>query len=445
MITEGRALTGKNKRLLKRKKDAVSDGVKVAAPIFIKSASGSRLTDVDGKEYIDFAGGIGATNSGHGNKEIIAAIKKQADKFLHTGFSVAGYEKYIEVCEKLDKLVNTGTGNKSALFTTGAEAVENAVKIARKYTGREGIVSFEHSFHGRTLLALSLTSKIKPYKEGFGPFAPETYKLEYPYVYRRPAHCQTEEEYVDYLLEHIEMDFFRGVVDPENVAAVVMEMITGEGGFIVAPKRYVQGLARICKKHGILFIIDEIQTGFARTGKMFAFEHYSIKPDLVTMAKSLSNGMPLSAVTGKAGIMDSVQEGGLGGTFAGNPLSCAAALEAIDFIRKKKLAVRAQHIGKAVLQRFSEMGNDYECIGDVRGLGAMCAFEVVKDKHSKKPDEKMTKKIAREALQRKLVVLYAGILGNDIRTLMPLTIPDNDLQKGLDILEQSVRAAARGG
>lgn len=424
--------------------DAVSSGIKVP-PVFIKSARGGRLVDVDGRSYIDFAGGIGATNSGHGNKDIIDAVKKQADRFLHTNISVAGYEGYIAVCEKLNRLVDTGVRNKSALFTTGAEAIENAVKIARKYTGREAVVSFEHAFHGRTLLALSLTSKIKPYKEGFGPFAPETYKLEYPYVYRRPARCQTDDEYVDYLLEHIETDFFEGVVDPKNVAAVVMELVTGEGGFIVAPQRYVEGLARICRKHGILLIIDEIQTGFARTGKMFAFEHYGIKPDLVTMAKSLSNGMPLSAVTGKAGIMDSVQEGGLGGTFAGNPLSCAAALEAIRFIEKNKLAQRAERIGQTVRKRLWEMHELYDCVGDVRGLGAMCAFEMVKNQRAKTPDEITTKAIAHEALKRGLVVLHAGILGNDIRTLMPLTISDRDLRRGLEILRQSVKAVHHGG
>jgi 4-aminobutyrate aminotransferase/(S)-3-amino-2-methylpropionate transaminase len=424
--------------------DAVSDGIK-SPPIFVKNADGARLAGADGKEYIDFAGGIGATNSRHGNKEIITAIKKQADKFLHTNFSVAGYEGYIAVCEKLNRLINTGARNKSALFTTGAEAIENAVKIARKYTGREAVVSFEHAFHGRTLLALSLTSKIKPYKEGFGPFAPETYKLEYPYVYRRPARCQTDDEYVDYLLEHIENEFFCGVVDPENVAAVVMELVTGEGGFIVAPKHYVEGLAKICKKHGILLIIDEIQTGFARTGKMFAFEHYGIKPDLVTMAKSLSNGMPLSAVTGRAPIMDSVQEGGLGGTFAGNPVSCAAALEAIRFIEKNKLWLRAERIGQTVMKRFEEIRELYDCVGDVRGLGAMCAFEMVKNRKTKVPDEKTTKMIAAEALKRGLIVLHAGILGNDIRTLMPLTISDADLRRGLDILRQSVKAVHHGG
>ena len=434
----------KNKQLLKRTHDAVSHGVKVGAPIFIKSPRGSRLTDVEGRQYIDFAGGIGATNSGHGNTEIVEAVKLQADKFLHTSFSVAGYESYVAVCEKLNRLIDTGVKNKSALFCTGAEAVENAVKIARKYTGREAIVSFEHSFHGRTLLALSLTSKIRPYKEGFGPFAPETYKLEYPYVYRRPAR-QTEEEYVDYLLEHIENDFFQGVVDPENVAAVIMELVTGEGGFIIAPKRYVEGLAKICKKHGILFIADEIQTGFARTGKMFAFEHHDVKPDLVTTAKSLSNGMPLSAVTGKASIMDSVQEGGLGGTFAGNPVSCAAALEAIRFIEKNKLWLRAQRIGQITMKIFHEMQELYDCVGDVRGLGAMCAFEMVKNQRAKTPDEKTTKAIAVESLKRGLLVLHAGILGNDIRTLMPLTISDADLRRGLEILRQSVKAAHHGG
>ncbi len=412
-------------------------------PLFISRAKGARLIDVDGNSYIDFSGGIGATNSGHGNPEITAAIKEQAGRFLHTCFTVAGYEHYVALCERLNRLVKTGARNKSALFNSGAEAVENAVKIARRSTGRPAVVSFEYGFHGRTLLALSLTGRLKPYKEGFGPFAPETYKLEYPYVYRKPASCQTEAEYIDQLLSHIEGDFFKGIVAPENIAAVVMELVVGEGGFIVAPKRYVRSLARLCRQHGILLIIDEVQTGFARTGRMFAYEHYGIRPDLIVTAKSLSNGMPLSAVTGKKAIMDSVQPGGLGGTFSGNPVSCAAALAAIDFIRKKNLAHRAQRIGLRVMRHFRGLQQAVEQAGDARGLGAMCALELVKDKRTKQPDEGLARATVRYAYQNGLLLLNAGLLGNALRTLMPLTITSEDLDSGLALIGQSINEAIR--
>jgi len=407
-------------------------------PVFAKSAKGALIQDVDGNIFIDFYGGVGATNSGHGNPAIVNAVKKQAEKFIHTCFFETPYESYVEVCEKLNKITPGKFKKKSALFNSGAEAVENAVKIARKFTGRQAVVSFEEGFHGRTLLTLSLTGKVKPYKFGFGPFAPETYKLHYPYVYRMPPHV-SEEEYVDYLLEYIENDFFKGVAAPENIACVVMEMITGEGGFIVPPKKYVRELYKICKENGVLFIVDEVQSGFARTGKLFACEYFGIAPDIITTAKSLSNGMPLSAVTGKAEIMDCVQEGGLGGTFAGNPLSCEAAKAAIDFILKKKLWLRATYIGRIVEKRFNEFKNEFECVGDARGLGAMRAIEIVKNKKTKEADKELTRKIVTNAYENGLLVLSSGLLGNDIRTLMPLVISDAQLKEGLDVLEMAIR------
>ena len=291
-------------------------------------------------------------------------------------------------------------------------------------------------------MTLSLTGKVKPYKFGFGPFAPETYKLHYPYVYRKPPHID-DEEYIDYQLEYLENDFFKGVVAPENIACIVMEMITGEGGFIVPPKRYVKELRRICKGNGILFIADEVQSGFARTGKLFACEHFGIAPDIMTTAKSLSNGMPLSAVTGKTEIMDSVQEGGLGGTFSGNPISCEAAKQAIDFIMKNKLWLRADKIGNSVKKRFDELGDEFECIGDARGLGAMRAIEIVKNKKNKIPDKNLTQKIVKHAYENGLLVLSSGLLGNDIRTLMPLTILDRELNEGLDVLEKAIKVCSR--
>ncbi len=433
----------KSIELLKRKKAAVSDGI-LSPKIFISKANGALVTDVDGNVLIDFSGGIGATNSGHGNKEIIAVIKKQADKFLHTCFGITGYEPYLNLCERLNQITPGKFPKKTALFNSGAEAVENAVKIARKFTGRKAIVSFEHAFHGRTLLTLSLTSKVKPYKFGFGPFVGEAYKLDYPYVYRRPSNCETEDAYVNHLINHIKEEFFLGVVAPEDIAAFIIEPVTGEGGFIIPPKRYLQEIAKICKQHGILLIVDEVQSGFCRTGKMFAIEHFfdanysEIGPDLITMAKSLSNGMPLSAVTGRKEIMDSVQENGLGGTFAGNPVCCEAALAAINFMEKNKFAKRADKIGKIVFERFHQIQKHSKIVGNVRGLGAMCAIEIVKDRKTKEPDYDTTDKIIKKCYENGLMVLGAGILGNDIRTLMPLTITDAQLDEALNVISKVI-------
>ena len=433
----------KSKALLRQKEKEVSNGVDTAVPVFASKATGATVTDVDGNTFIDFSGGIGATNSGHGNKKIISAVQRQAAKFLHTCFSVVPYQHYVELCGKLNRITPGRFPKKTALFNSGAEAVENAIKIARKNTARPAIVSFEHGFHGRTLLTMGLTGKLKPYKFGFGPFAPEIYKLEYPYLYRRPDDCLTEEEYVNYLIEHIEEDFFTAVVAPENIAAVIMEPVTGEGGFIIPPRSYVQQLFKLCKRNGILFIADEVQTGFGRTGTLFASEQFGIEPDLITMAKSLSNGMPLSAVTGRKDLMDHVQIGGLGGTFSGNPVSCAAALEAVDFIVKNKLWKRAASIGKTVMRHFTSLQQNSNIVGDARGLGAMCAIEIVKHKKTKEPDKETTKKIVHECYKNGLIVLSSGILGNDIRTLMPLTIKNNELEEGLAVLEKAVLKYSR--
>jgi 4-aminobutyrate aminotransferase/(S)-3-amino-2-methylpropionate transaminase len=431
----------KSRALMKRKRESVSNGIPSDVPVFAARGNGALLEDVDGNVFIDFSGGYGATNSGHGNARIVSAVKKQAEKFFHTCFSAVPYENYVAVCERLNRITPGKFRKKSVLFNSGAEAVENAVKIARKYTGRPGVISFEEGFHGRTMLALSLTGKVKPYKFGFGPYVPECYKLHYPYVYRKPANTN-EDDYVDSLLEYVEHDFFKSVVAPENMACVVMELVAGEGGFIVSPKRYVRELRKICRENGILFIADEVQTGMGRTGKLFACEHYGIEPDLIIMAKSMSNGMPLSAVTGKKEIMDCVQEGGVGGTFSGHPVSCAAAVEAIDFIVKNNLAKKAQEIGRITLSRFREFQEDYEIVGDARGLGAMCAIEIVKDKKSKTPDREKALEIIHNAHRNGLVLLSAGLLGNDIRTLMPLTIPKNQLDEGLDVIEKAIKMSS---
>lgn len=417
---------------------AVSKGATYSLPIFVKEARGSVITDVDGNAFIDFTAGISAVNSGHCNEYVGEAIRKQLERFVHTSYTDIPYEPYIAVCKKLNALTPGTFPKKSALFNSGAEAVENAVKTARRSTGRTGIVSFKHGFHGRTLLTLGMTSKVRPYKQGFGPFLSETYKLDYPYVYRRP-NKMTEEDYVDFLLENIEHDFFHAVVDPETVACIVMEPITGEGGFLVPPKRYVTELVKICHEQGIMFIADEIQTGFGRTGKLFASEHFGIQPDIITMAKSLSNGMPLSAITGRKEIMDSVQEGGFGGTFSGNPLACQAALAAIDFIVTNRLPERAEHIGHIIGKRFQELQRTSKIVGDARGLGAMRALEIVADKTTKEADKKRTKMIQKYAYEHGLLVLTTGVYGNIIRTLAPLVISDAELKEGLDVLEDAVR------
>lgn len=428
----------KSKELMRRTQQTLPHGVGFSAPIFIQRAKGALLEDVDGNTFIDFSGGYGAMNMGHTNPNVVRAIQEQSKKLLHTCFTSTPYENHVKLCELLNKITPGKFRKKTALFNSGAEAVENAVKAARKYTRRQAVVSFEEGFHGRTLLTLSLTGRVKPYKFGFGPFAPETYKLHYPYLYRRPADME-ENDYVDYLLEYLENDFFKGVVAPENVACIAIELVAGEGGFIVAPKRYVKALAKICKQHGILLLVDEIQTGFARTGKLFACEHYGLKPDLITLSKSMTGGLPLSSVTGHARIMDSVQKGGFGGTFSGNPVACEAALANIRFIQKKKLWIRAQRLGKIIKQHFEELRKRYEIVGDARGLGAMRALEIVKNKKTKKADKARTKKITQIAYQNGLILLDAGLLGNVIRTHMPLVITDAQLKEGLGIVEKAIR------
>ncbi|MBI2079830.1 4-aminobutyrate--2-oxoglutarate transaminase [Candidatus Micrarchaeota archaeon] len=428
----------KSRKLMAERKKNVSNGIPASTPIFIKSGNGALIHDVDGNTFIDFSGGIGATNIGHSNSKVVGVVKNQAEKFFHSCFQVVGYEAYIQLAKKLNRITPGKFAKKTALFNSGAEAVENAVKIARKFTGRGAIISFEEGFHGRTLLALGLTGKVTPYKLGFGPFPSEIYKLHYPDLYRKP-HEMDEEQYTDFLLDDLENDFFKAVVDPKNVAALVMELVTGEGGFLIPPKRYVLELKKICKENGILFIADEVQTGFGRTGKIFASEHFGIEPDLICMAKSLSNGLPLSAVTGRKEIMDCVQEGGIGGTFVGNPLSCVSALETIKFIEKRKLWIRAREIGNIVMERFEKLKEDTNVVGDARGLGAMCSLEIVKDKVTREPDKEKTKKIVKKCYENGLVILSAGLFGNCIRTLMPLVIKDEELKGGLSVLEKIVK------
>ncbi len=415
-----------------RRAQAVPRGVGHSTPIYAESARGALVTDVDGNVLIDFAGGIGTLNVGHANPEVVRAAADQLERFTHTCFSVSPYEGYVALCEKLNAKT-PGRGPKKTLLTnSGAEALENAVKIARHATGREAIVVFEHAFHGRTLLAMTMTSKVRPYKFGFGPFAPEVYRLPFPYAYRG---------YVPGSAASMLEEFFLTQVAAEKVACVVIELVLGEGGFVVAPPEFVETLARACREHGILLVVDEVQTGFGRTGKTFACEHYGVEPDLVTLAKSLAGGLPLSAVTGRADVMDSAQVGGLGGTYAGNPVSCAAALAAIAYMEKHRLAERAAEIGRTVEARFRGFVERFPFVGDARGLGAMRALELVRDRATKAPDKERTDRVVRKAYESGLLLVGAGTHGNVIRTLMPLVVTDDELAEGLDVLEHALETA----
>ncbi len=415
----------KSQKLMEDRMKQVSQGIFNSTPIFISSAQGALLTDVDENTYIDFAGGIGVMNVGHSNPNVVEAARIQLEKFSHTCFSVAPYESYIRLAEILNRITPGNFTKKTMLTNSGAEAIENAVKIARHHTKREGVVVFEHAFHGRTLLTMSMTSKVKPYKFGFGPFAPEIYRLPYPYKYRNHS--------ID--LE----DFFSANVAPENISCVVIEPVLGEGGFVVAPPNYLKRVQEVCRKYGILFIADEVQTGFCRTGEMFACTNYGLEPDLIVMAKSLAAGFPLSAVTGRAEIMDSAQIGGLGGTYAGNPISCEAAIAAIEFMESENIAARARRIGDIVRHKFGQMFEMYPCIGEIRGLGAMMAMEFVKDRESKEPDKDLTNNIIRRSYETGLILIAAGTYGNVIRTLMPLVILEDQLDEGLEVLEHALK------
>jgi 4-aminobutyrate aminotransferase/(S)-3-amino-2-methylpropionate transaminase len=429
------AIPGPESRALAARRDAaIPRGIGHSTPVYARSASGALVTDVDGNVFIDFAGGIGTLNVGHANPDVVQATTEQIERMTHTCFSVAPYEGYVALAETLNRLTPGRFPKKTMLANSGAEALENAVKIARHATGREAVVVFDHAFHGRTLLTMSMTSKVRPYKFGFGPFAPEVYRLPYPYAYRgRYSGPQAAERDLE--------EFFQTQVAAEKVACVVVELVAGEGGFIVAPKEWVDVLARICRARGIPLVVDEVQTGFGRTGRMFACEHYGLEPDIMTMAKSLAGGFPLSAVTGRADLMDSAQVGGLGGTYAGNPVSCAAALAAVSYIERENLPARAERIGAEVERRFQCFVERFPFVGDARGLGAMRALELVKDRGTKEPDKERTDRVIRKACETGLLLVGAGTYGNVVRTLMPLVVTDAELTEGLDVLESALQHA----
>jgi len=409
---------------------------------FIKEARGALMIDVEGREYIDIAGGIGVNNVGHSHPRVVEAIKKQADQFIHTCFHVAMYESYVTLAAKLNDLAPGDFAKMTMFANSGAEAVENAVKVARYATGRPAIICFDNAFHGRTLLTMSLTSKNMPYKKGFGPFAPEIYRMPYAYCYRCPfglTYPKCQVACADYL-EH----FFINYVSAESTAAVIAEPIQGEGGFITPPPEYFPKLQKICDKYGIALIIDEVQSGAGRTGKFLAIEHAGIAPDIITMAKSLAGGMPLSAVTGRAELMGKPHVGGLGGTYSGNPLSCQAALAVLDVLFEDGLLKRAETLGQTVRARFDAMAEKYALIGEVRGLGPMLAMELVTDRETREPATQQAKDLVSRCFDKGLILLSCGNYGNVIRTLMPFVITDEQMEKAMAILEESLAEIDRG-
>jgi 4-aminobutyrate aminotransferase/(S)-3-amino-2-methylpropionate transaminase len=413
---------------------AIPRGVGNSLAVYADRASNAELWDVEGKRYIDFASGISVLNTGHVHPKIKAAVAQQLEKLMHACFQVTPYESYVALAERLNALMPGKAPKKTIFLTTGAEAVENAIKIARFHTKRSAVIAFTGGFHGRTLACISLTGKVQPYKAGFGPMLPEVFHLPYPMAY----HDVSVEDSLEALAQ-----LFKADVDPARVAAIIIEPVLGEGGFYAAPAELLRKLRTLCDQHGILLIADEIQAGFGRTGRMFAIEHSGVEPDLMTIAKSVAGGVPLSAVIGKADIMDAPGVGGLGGTFAGSPLGCAAGLAVLDVIRDEKLLERSQQTGHFMTSRLKGLQARFPCIGDVRGLGAMVAIELVKNRRADSPDADLTKALVQAAGRRGLVILACGMYGNVLRFLAPLTISDALLKEGLNVFEQALAEAVQ--
>jgi 4-aminobutyrate aminotransferase/(S)-3-amino-2-methylpropionate transaminase len=426
----------KSQALAARREAAVPRGLSHATLVYVARAQDAWLDDVDGNRYLDFAGGIGCINTGHRNETVLSAIEAQLQDFLHTCSQVTPYENYIRLAERLNQITPGKFPKKTILLNTGAEAVENAIKIARAHTGRSGIIAFEDAFHGRTMMALALTSKTHPYKAGFAPFPSDVYRVPYAYCYR----CSYSLKYPScdvHCARHLE-DTFKRVVASEDVAAVIAEPVLGEGGFVAPPLEFFRIVTEICRKHGVLFIADEVQSGFGRTGRMFACEHYGIEPDVVVTAKSLGGGLPLAAVTGRAEIMDAPGPGGLGGTFAGNPVACAAGNAVLDILEQGDLLERAESIGKRFVERAKQWQDRFEMVGEVRGLGAMRAIELVKSRETREPAPEETKRITRYCYEHGLITITAGSYGNVIRVLVPLVITDEQMDEALDVLEAAI-------
>lgn len=423
-----------NAELHERRKNAVPRGVANSLAIYADRASNAEVWDVEGKRYIDFASGISVLNTGHLHPRVKEAVARQLDRFIHACFQVTPYESYVALAERLNELAPGKAPKKTIFLSTGAEAVENSIKIARFKTKRSAVIAFSGGFHGRTLACMSLTGKVQPYKAGFGPMLPEVYHLPFPMTYHGISVEQSLQA-----LDHL----FKADVDPTRVAAIIIEPVLGEGGFYVAPAELLRKLRATCDQHGILLIIDEIQTGFARTGRMFAIEHSGVEPDLITIAKSVAGGVPLAAVIGKAEIMDAPAPGGLGGTYAGSPLACAAGLAVLDVIREEQLLHRAQHVGHFMTSRLKGLQVRFPSIGDVRSLGAMVALELVKNCNAHEPDAELARALVQAAGRRGLILLSCGVYSNVIRFLAPLTIPDALLKEGFNLFEQALDEVTR--
>ena len=427
----------KSKALGERRAMAIPRGLSIGTPVYVAKAEDAWIEDVDGNRYLDFAGGIGCLNVGHRREPVVTAVKNQLDQFLHTCVQVTPYEGYVRLAERMNQVTPGKFPKKTLFVNSGAEAVENAVKIARAHTGRSGIIAFEDAFHGRTMMTLALTSKTHPYKAGFAPFPGDVYRVPYAYCYR----CSYSLTYPScdlFCARHLE-DTFKRVVASEDVAAVIAEPVLGEGGFIVPPKDFFRVLMEICHTHGVLFIADEVQSGFGRTGKLFASEYYGVEPDILVSAKSLGGGLPLAAITGRAEIMDAPGPGGLGGTFAGNPLSCAAALAVLDIFERENLLARADELGERFQKRARQWQKHWSIIGDVRGLGGMQAIELVRSRENREPAPVETKQITQFCYEHGLITITAGSYGNVVRVLVPLVVNDEQMNEGLDVLESALR------
>lgn len=432
------AIPGPNSQLLmKRREEAVARGPFHTTPLFVKKAEGPWIEDVDGNRLLDFASGIGVVNVGHAPKEVVSAISEQASRFLHTSFNVVAYEGYVALCEKLNEKVPGKFKKKSFLANSGAEAVENAIKIARTYTKREDIICFEHGYHGRTYMAMSLTAKDKPYKAGFGPFNSNVYRAPFPYCYRWPNSSNP-----DKVSEECFVQFKQTIAEhtsAQKVAAVIIEPVAGEGGFVPVPSQFAELLRDYCSKNGIVLIFDEVQTGFGRTGTLFASEQLNVAPDLLVSAKGLGAGLPIAAVTGKAEVMDAPEIGGIGGTFGGNPVACAAALAVFKLFEDGNLIKNANQLAWTLNERLETFKAQFEIVGDVRGLGPMQAMELVKDKKSKEPNSEATKRVIKYAYENGLILMNAGTYGNAIRFLFPLCMKKEELLEGLAIVESALK------
>ena len=424
----------RSREILARKQRVVADALTVSLPVVIEEARGATFTDVDGNTFLDFSGGVGCLAVGHSHPRVVAAIEEQARRFTHTDFTVVPYEVYVALAERLCALAPFSGPAKAAFFNAGTEAVENAVKLARAYTKRPAVIAFEGAFHGRTLLSLSLTSKTHPYKAGLGPFAPEVYRVPFANDYRGPDPRTA--------LEALERALVTQVA-AETVAAIVLEPIQGEGGFVVAPRDFMAGVRRICDDNGIVLVVDEVQTGFGRTGRMFAIEHYPVEPDLVVTAKSIAAGLPLSGVLGRAEVMDAASDSAIGGTYVGNPVAQAAALAVLDVIEEEGLLERAVGLGEAIRARMVGWQERFEQIGDVRGLGAMLAIELVHDRSTKDPAPELASAVVQHAAENGLLLLKAGIYSNCIRVLVPLVIGDAELDEALEVWEHALEHALR--